>query len=282
MSHLSHSQYTQMLRCGKAYELNRIQQAPRTPSVWLVGGVALHDTFDSINKAFYFGTLDALDLRAEWDRCWNTALDNAKESSSVHPSQWRRAGRVSKEKPEREDLDWWYRDGYRQCADYMRWLPASGMKIFAINDTPFSEAEVSANFGEVLVKGFLDCVYITPDGEVLLVDFKSGTRKPSSVLQLAQYALALEKTIGVRPSVGAFFMTRATELTDPADLTRYTDAYFTKQFELTAKMISEGIFLANVGDGCRTCDVSSSCFANGGVDAWKFDPDSPHYQVNAT
>jgi hypothetical protein len=42
VGHKSFSQFSTWVRCGKAYELERIQQAPTEPAWWFVGGTAFH------------------------------------------------------------------------------------------------------------------------------------------------------------------------------------------------------------------------------------------------
>jgi hypothetical protein len=52
-THLSNSQFGDYTRCGKSYQLKRIQHAPQIPSVWLVGGKAVHMAIESINRHLY-------------------------------------------------------------------------------------------------------------------------------------------------------------------------------------------------------------------------------------
>ena len=42
VAHRSFSALTSWMRCGKAYELERIQEAPQTPAFWFAGGSAFH------------------------------------------------------------------------------------------------------------------------------------------------------------------------------------------------------------------------------------------------
>lgn len=51
--HFSHSQITSWLRCGKAYQLSRLVQAPEKPAVYLVSGNAMHSVIESINRRFF-------------------------------------------------------------------------------------------------------------------------------------------------------------------------------------------------------------------------------------
>jgi len=200
------------------------------------------------------------------------------ETTNKPPEQWRRGGRVSKDKPNREDLDWWNIEGLRELFDYQRFLSLGNYKIHAHEGTLLSEFETTATFGGQTVKGYLDAVYEdTRTGQLIVVDAKSGTRTPTNYLQLGLYAEALRRVLGMEVNVGAFFMTRKAELTEPAPVTRYAGEYFDRVFEQMGKALENKIFIANPGDACYSCDVATACYAKGGVDAWKLDPDSPDF-----
>ena len=273
--HLSHSQLTSWLRCGKAYELNRIMKAPRQPAVWTAAGVALHETLDNINRSYVAG--EDLNIKKTWDASYESTLSRIENETGVSREHWKCGGRVSKEKPQKENSVWWGHEGYRELMEYQQWLRTSGWKVTEFDGIVMSEFETTAIFGDVEVKGFLDAVMKAPDGSLVVVDAKSGTRVPSNVTQLALYAVALKKTLGVDIKHGAFFMTRKAEMTDTFDLTKYTDKFFTSLFSGLAKAKEEKIFLPNPGEACFTCDVRSSCFTVGGHDAYKYDSLHPNF-----
>lgn len=274
-SHLSHSQWQQFLHCGKSYQLKRVQGAPTIPSVWLVAGTALHDAFEEVNRAHFEDR--ALDLMATWEQAWNGKVDEfVAKYPDIPLDQWRKAGRQSAEKPNKEDFAWWKRDGARQVIEYSGWLRNSGYRLADHNGTPLCEFETTATFGGVEVKGYLDAVYVK-DGTYFLVDYKSGTRTPLSELQLALYARALERTIGIQPTAGAYYMTRKAELSEPKNLARFTGAWFDSQFSQLRTAMEAGIFLPHPGEACFMCDVKNACYAVGGTDAWLYDPDHPQF-----
>lgn len=41
-AHVSHSQFSDWLKCGKAYELKRILGIPESPAWWNIGGKGVH------------------------------------------------------------------------------------------------------------------------------------------------------------------------------------------------------------------------------------------------
>lgn len=216
--------------------------------------------------------------RAEWDHIFGTHVSRTEEESGVATVLWRTAGRKTKDKPNGDDLEFWYAEGYRQVADYAHWLNTSGWSIYAHGGNPLIEAEVSGDLGGVHIKAFLDAVLVRPTGELVVTDYKTGSRTPIGLLQLGTYRALLLQTLGLEVNLGSFYMTRKGEMTEPEDLRRFTPEYLGKLFARLAIGIEGGVFLPHLGDHCRTCDVASSCAAKGGTDAYRFDPDHPHYK----
>lgn len=52
-THFSNSQLGDYTRCAKAYYLKRISHTPQVPSVWLVGGKAVHMAIEAYNRHVY-------------------------------------------------------------------------------------------------------------------------------------------------------------------------------------------------------------------------------------
>jgi len=53
VGHKSFSQFSTWIRCGKAYQLERILEAPQTPAWWFVGGSAFHSAAEKYLLAEY-------------------------------------------------------------------------------------------------------------------------------------------------------------------------------------------------------------------------------------
>lgn len=47
VAHRSFSQFTSWLKCGKAYQLERVLEAPTMPAWYLVGGSAVHSAIET-------------------------------------------------------------------------------------------------------------------------------------------------------------------------------------------------------------------------------------------
>ena len=93
-THLSHSQLNDYLRCSKAYQLKRRQSAPSMPSVWIVAGLALHEAFETINRAQYVEV--KVDINHVWNESWARVFKLIQSETTVPVDQWRKAGRESK------------------------------------------------------------------------------------------------------------------------------------------------------------------------------------------
>lgn len=275
--HVSHSQLNSYLRCGKAYYLSRVAKVPRQPSVWLVAGKALHEAFEDANQAHVQGL--SFDPIATWSQRFEGMIASEIEMTGTDPSTWRTGGRVSKDKPNKEDLEWWGMDGLRQLNDYLTWLRTSGFTFAEINGKHAIELETHCTFGDIEVWGFCDAIFQDPNGAYQVVDYKSGSRVPKEH-QLSLYAAAMKRNFDLDIEYGSFYMTRTGKLTDPIDIRQYGPEYFDRQFSQLASALEAEIFLANPGDACYVCDVKAACYAARGHDAWKYDPDHPQFTFN--
>jgi putative RecB family exonuclease len=275
-SHSSASQLSSWLHCQKSYQLKRIFDAPSIPSVWLVAGVALHDTFHSINLNHATGEAQP-DVRTLFAANIDALAEKTLVDTGVPADQWRCAGKATKEKPDRENLAWWRIEGGSQAVMYLNWLRQSGWNLHTEGTTVLAEFETTAEFGGIMVKGFLDAVFTDDRGVLRLVDYKSGTRVPSSKTQLGLYAAALNRTLDMDIRYGSYFMTRKGEMTDAYDVSRYDTEYFDRIFGKLKIAMDNDIFIPNPGEACFLCDVRDYCYAAGGATAYQWDPDHPQY-----
>ena len=275
VKHWSYSQVDSLLRCGKSYELSRLRNAPKQPTVWAPAGTALHEVADLIARG------EAGDIYTTWVRIFDEHVAKQFEATKIDPQFWRKAGRVTKDKPEKEDVAWWRGDGRRQLVTSATWLQDSGYEVAKLADgTVLSEHETTTRFGDIEVRGFCDIVLKAPGGELIVMDLKSGSRVPDKDTQLGLYKVALEQNHPddrLNISSGSYFMTRKGLPTDPIDLTKYTSDYFTSIFSMAESIREAKAFVPAPGDFCRICYVSSACFTVGGHDSWKYDSLNPQF-----
>jgi len=123
---------------------------------------------------------------------------------------WRKAGRTTKANPDGEDESWWLEEGRRMLDSWVQFRTGQlGWSIWTTPDgKPAIEISMTPHMGDVPVQMGIDRVMVTPDGELVIVDLKTGKYTPSSDLQLALYAVGMEKTFGIRPKYGTYWMAR--------------------------------------------------------------------------
>ena len=268
-NYISHSAMSTWLGCGWQYYLTRVQNVAESPSYWLAGGKAVHECTE-----IYDIKPEGFDPTAMFIERWE---HNYKMADNGMP--WRAGGRATKANPNKEDAEWWLANGPRMVDYWIQFRDDSGWKIW---DTPAGipaiETEMNQQINGVNIKAFLDRIMVAPSGELVIVDIKTGA-EPKSQTQLGIYAVLVEKTFGIRPQLGSYFMARTGELTTPVSLERFTEARlgsWAKGFEIA---VSNKIFIPSTGFMCGTCSVNSSCYAVGGKDSHLY-PEIPIGEPN--
>lgn len=208
-----------------------------------------------------------------WNDTFQKLIDDKASETDTLPSEWRVSGRATKEFPDKENDFWWNANGPQMVDTFIQWWQNSGWEIYyGPSNVPHIEAEYNVMFGTTPVKAFADLIAITPQQELVVVDFKTGSHIPDHNMQLGLYACCMELAEGVRPDRGFFYNARKGIMEDIGDLSRWTIPVFTELFEQFETGIREKIFLPNLGMLCKSCSVSQYCYANGGELAGKYDP----------
>lgn len=158
-----------------------------------------------------------------------------------------------------EDKTWWDKNGPAMVADWIRFREMSGWKIMEMPDgSPAIEVEMQIVVGDTSIKMILDRVLVSPDGEPVLVDLKSGRRTPASTLQLGFYRYGLKKQFNIDINKGAYWMTRSAAMADIQDITEWTEEkieYLVTAFDRARKAHS---FIPNTSS-CGMCGYTSQC-----------------------
>lgn len=255
--YVSHSAINTWLNCGWQFYLSRVQRVPENPSYWLAGGKAVHEC----TEKYDLGHLK--DVNEDFLEAWNR---NYKESDNGLP--FRAGGRATKAYPNKEDASWWLDKGPEMVNAWINWRHTSGFQMFVMPDgNQAVETELSQELAGVKMRGFLDRLMVSPDGEVVVVDIKTSSKEPASDSQLGTYAILVEKTYGIKVTKGAYWMARTGELTPLIDLTHHTEARLASHINGFKRAIENQIFLPNIGFMCGTCSVNKACFAVNGADS---------------
>ena len=119
---------------------------------------------------------------------------------------------------------------------------------------------------DVRLVGYIDRVYLLPDGSVLVVDLKSGSLSPD--LQLLTYAVGLEAEYGLSADWAAFWRplpdSEVGELTSPVDVSQRPLQRLEKMYEQASRGINAGVFLPSVSSMCTSCTMKDFCWAVNG------------------
>ena len=188
-----------------------------------------------------------------WDKAW------AKETKDLDLTTARVAGRATKENPNKEDAVWWNTQGSKWVDNYISWRKNN--KDWKIWTTPQGvraiELELNPIIADVPVKMFIDRIFEV-NGQLVIVDLKTSSRRPTSDLQLGFYKVGIEEMLGVKVNLGNYWMSRESGTGEMIDLSRYTKdmlEYFVDGFDKARKA---GIFLPNL-QSCSYCGLTEHC-----------------------
>jgi len=208
-----------------------------------------------------------------WEESFQEQIAEVQEKSGTNPVDWRKGGRATKANPDKEDGNWWSENGKKMFFDFINAWQESGLEIWQTPEgLPGVEIGFNNMFGEVPIKAFADLIAVTPTGELVVVDFKTGNYTPDSSMQLGVYACCMEMTFGVRPSKGYFYSARKAQFEEVGGLDRWSVPVMTEMFTQFQRGLDAEIFLPNIGMSCGTCGVKEYCYAVGGQLAQIYDP----------
>lgn len=209
-------------------------------------------------------------IEEQWADVFMSTVLKVESGTGIASDNWRVGGRRTKANPDGENIAFWQAEGLRQVEAYIAWLDRCGWEIATMPDgRPGIEWNGVVQFGGTPVQFVIDCVYSNGE-DLIVVDYKTGSRSPSGVIQLGLYASAMERMLGVRPKWGSFYMTRRGELEDLTDLSPWGVDYFEHAFMSMNSQLSLGWFAPNVSDHCGFCSFRDYCVAVNGPKSDKY------------
>jgi putative RecB family exonuclease len=260
IEYLSHSSLEDVRSCSLKWKLRKLDKVPSRPGWSLVGGNAVHRVTEAIDRRDFGVPVEPadLDFAAVFDLLLAEALERSPEFGT---SDFYRAGRQSKENPNKEDEAWWRKHGpvmvqrwvdFKRVTNWQIWLTPQG--------EPAIELALQAEYGGVPVKGYLDRVMETPNGDLVVLDLKTGSSEPKSNNQLGQYGDMVAKLLGeeYRPKWGTYWMARTGGLTPPMDLAPLARD-LDHDYRTAARIIGLELFLASPSNLCGSCSVNQAC-----------------------
>lgn len=272
IEHTSHSSISSYLRCGKAFELEKIKKYPTMPAWWLIAGSAIHTATEWIDTG-------------EWDRTPEEAFDLAlflevQKASAVEPDEtkWLAAGWGRSE----QRFAHWQEKGRRYVA---QWADRGfdfhrGMVELDVSTTLPSGLEI---------KAYIDRVHVNT-GNFEIYDLKSGSTRPESDQQLGIYKVLLDvwlNTKGTQYTRGLYtddirvfnYMFKDDEFYE-VDVSNWDLQAVDKIAQQWYRGVRDRVFLPVRGSSCGRCSVSEACFLQSGDTATTraYDELNPFYK----
>lgn len=266
---LSYSSLSSYAECGERWKLERGYGLGNSTWYATVAGSAIHEITEKIDfnewRAVYEPDAEPEEVptfQEEFDR---RLAEEEKNNVTVKPSGKKLKNMSISGGPNKKDYEWWLVYGPLAVEKWMAWKAESDWMLATMPDgKPGIEVVLRAQMAGDDHLGFIDRVYITPDGELVIVDLKTG-EVPKSNLQLGSYRVALMREHGLIADWGTYWMAKDGELTPLKDLTGYDEEYIDAQYDMAWRGIRDGIFLPNVTSMCNGCGVRDWCRAVGGV-----------------
>jgi DNA helicase-2/ATP-dependent DNA helicase PcrA len=158
---------------------------------------------------------------------------------------------VKKEQQDKKSLDF-------ALDSYQKWTSSSPNTILEL------EMRFSIHAGGYQINGVIDRVEQTPDGDYVIVDYKTGHTTPSKVpdsLQLNIYCIAIQEKFGKLPIRASFFYVEEPEGGQwfHYDVTAKKVAEVKQKLEEHITAISNDEYDANPGFICKWCDYRDIC-----------------------
>ena len=195
-----------------------------------------------------------------WEEAWAEQKTVQFTKTGIPESDWKAAGRATKANPNKEDGNWWTQAGSDMVDSWIAWRNGSHPWVLwePTPGQPAIELGLTPIWNDVPVQMHIDRVMVNPDGELVVLDIKTGARTPSSDMQLAFYAAGIEEIFGIRPRYGAYWMGRSgavNELIDLDHLPKEAIIDIVTKFDSARK---QELFLPNFSH-CVMCSVVDKC-----------------------
>ena len=263
---LSYSSLNGYAECGERWRLERGHHFASGTWWATLAGSVIHE----LTEMFDRGTLSA--KMATNPMTFEIYLDAEEAKAKERGNEVKASGSLLKKHgktggPGKKDRDWWLIEGPLMIDSYITWRALTKWKIPTMWDGQLGiEIRLESPFADREHLGFIDRVFERPDGELVIVDIKSG-KEPASKLQLGVYRAAMAKQYGLDVQFGAYWMAGTGDLVGMWDLSNYSVDYIEAQYEMAWRGIEAGVFLPSVTNMCKGCGVRDYCRAVGGTKA---------------
>lgn len=261
----SYSQLSDYESCPQKFYLKRIDKVWTRPASWLQMGTAVHAAAESHGKQEITDYEGLLKKAQEVYR----ATINAELEKTPDASFWSASG------PYKGPADIIRRYGLLgpHIQKYLREVSTSSHAVWTppadYNEgtsgggpAPAIEWRFSVDLDGIEVIGFADRIEIDGNGELEVVDVKTGSKHPtaSDAAQLKVAALAAEDVTGVPVTRGRYLMTKDGLKSRQHDLTLISTQALTSRFKTMDDGVKAEDWTAKPSrSACERCEVLTSC-----------------------
>lgn len=271
--HLSYSTVDGYKTCGKRFELQKVIGVEQRPGLAALGGNAVHTATEWYDlpgsPAWDHISGPVFDAKTAFVMAWDEEVKNRREQSpNYEVADYVKTGRASAAYGGKRNLDWWMDNGPAMVQSWIDWRESSGWHLWELPDGRAAvEVELLITLpGGYPVKMFIDRVMVTPAGQIVVLDIKTG-RIPETAEQLGLYAFGLAQEYGeqYKPTWGYFWHPDKGH-GSPQSIEMYTGEYLAEQARMAVAGINAGCFMAKPQNNCANwCGVAKFCTAVGGT-----------------
>jgi len=236
--HFSASALKKYEDCPLCYKFVYVLQVPTLPQTYFSMGTAVHTVIERLSKFQVDGGTPtkerAIDLL---NSCWSSEA----YASRTHELE----DRVKAE---------------AMLDTYLSWQAANRNTVVA------AEKKFQFPLNGRKVKGYIDRIEQTPEGEYVVVDFKTGS-KPSSLtkisvlsdIQLNLYCLAVKEMFGKLPKRACFYYIKENKMVDYFPTEETVGAFAETAKSIISAVCAERFDPTPAYQTCRFCDYADLC-----------------------
>ena len=236
--HFSASAFKKYEDCPLCYKFQYVLQVPSLQKTFFSMGTAVHTVIEHLSRAQQEGYLPTKERALELlNSCWSSQA----YTSRTHELE----DRIKAEAL----LD-----------TYLAWQAANRNTITG------TEKKFQFTLNGRTVKGYIDRIEQTPDGEYVVVDFKTGS-KPGTLtknsvpldIQLNLYCLAIKEMYGKLPQRASFYYIKDNKMVDYFPTEETIGAFTESVKEIISSVCAERFEATASFQTCKFCDYADLC-----------------------